>query len=127
MAILNVKRQPYDRPLSTVFGAPEKIFAQLLDDSDPIMSELQTIDYRYVRFFFHPLKDKFVVGNGWKDPTWTRVRALRAGIDGDEKDERERVFGANLIDIEQKSIPQLLVDEVRYPTQTIALDAHICA
>ncbi|KAI1131950.1 hypothetical protein F5Y10DRAFT_26423 [Nemania abortiva] len=116
MAILNVKHQPYERPLSTVFGAPEKIFAQLLeDDSDPIMNELQTFEYRYVRFFFHPLKDKFVVCNGWKDPTWTRVRMLRTGIDGDEKVERERVFGANLIDIEQKSIPQLLVDEVFHP------------
>jgi cation-transporting ATPase 13A3/4/5 len=118
MVILNVKRQPCDRPLSTVFGAPEKIFAQLLeDDADPIMSELQTLDYRYVRFFFHPLKDKFLVCNGWKDPSWTTVRGLRAGIDGVEKDERERVFGINLIDIEEKSIPQLLVDEVRYPTQ----------
>ncbi|KAI0459760.1 hypothetical protein F5B21DRAFT_511042 [Xylaria acuta] len=116
MVILNVKRQPYERPLSTVFGAPEKMFAQLLeDDGDPIMNELQTLDYRYVRFFFHPLKDKFLVCNGWKDPSWTSVRILRTGIDGDEKDERERVFGANMIDIEQKSIPQLLVDEVFHP------------
>lgn len=113
MAILDVKRQPYDRSLSTVFGAPEKMFAQLLeDDSDPIMNELQTLDYRYVRFYFHPLKDKFIACNGWKDPAWTRVRTLRTGIDGDEKDERERVFGPNLIDIEQKSITRLLVDEV---------------
>ncbi|TGJ86477.1 hypothetical protein E0Z10_g2299 [Xylaria hypoxylon] len=116
MATLNVKHQHYDRPLSTVFGAPEKMFAQFLeDDGDPIVSELRTLDYRYVRFFFHPLKDKFVVCNGWKDPNWIRVRDLRSGIDGDEKDERERVFGANIIDIEQKSIPQLLVDEVFHP------------
>lgn len=116
MAILDVKRQPYDRSLSTVFGAPEKMFAQLLeDDSDPIMNELQTLDYRYVRFYFHPLKDKFIACNGWKDPAWTRVRTLRTGIDGDEKDERERVFGPNLIDIEQKSITRLLVDEVFHP------------
>ncbi|KAI1166378.1 hypothetical protein F5B18DRAFT_607041 [Nemania serpens] len=116
MAILNVKRQPYQRPLSTVFGAPEKMFAQLFeDDSDPIVSELQTLEYRYVRFFYHPLKDKFVVCNGWKDPTWTNVRALRTGIDGDEKDQRARVFGTNIIDIEQKSAAQLLVDEVLHP------------
>ncbi|KAI0977328.1 hypothetical protein F4678DRAFT_468531 [Xylaria arbuscula] len=116
MATLDVKHRPYDRPLSTVFGAPEKLFAQLLeDDGDPIMSELQTLDYRYVRFFFHPLKDKFVVCNGWKDPSWTRVRDLRTGIDGDEKDQREHVFGANIIDIDQKSVPQLLVDEVFHP------------
>lgn len=114
MAILNVKRQPYQRPLSTVFGAPEKMFAQLLeDDGDPLVNELQTLEYRYVRFFYHPIKDKFVVCNGWKDPAWTNVRTLRTGIDGDEKDERARVFGTNIIDIEQKSALQLLVDEVR--------------
>jgi hypothetical protein len=49
---------------------------------------------------------------GWKDPAWTDVRSVRPGIDGDEKENRELVFGKNLIDIKQKSIPQLLVDEV---------------
>ena len=113
MAVLDVRCQPYDRPLSTVFGALEKVFAQLLaEDADPLLPELRVLTYRYVSFFFHPLKDKFVICNGWKDPTWTDVRSLRAGISGDEKNERERVFGSNLIDIEQKSIAQLLVDEV---------------
>jgi hypothetical protein len=65
-----------------------------------------------MRFCFHPLKDKFVLINGWKDPTWTDVKTVRAGIDGDEKEKRELVFGKNLIDIQEKSIPQLLVDEV---------------
>ncbi|KAI0019616.1 hypothetical protein F4780DRAFT_745751 [Xylariomycetidae sp. FL0641] len=116
MAVLSVDSQPYDRNLSTVFGTPEKMFAQLMEeDSDPILSELRVLNYRYVRFFFHPFMDKFVICNGWKDPSWTRVRALRAGIDGDEKEQRELVFGSNLIDIEQKSIPQLLVDEVFHP------------
>ncbi|KAI1462204.1 hypothetical protein F4805DRAFT_409700 [Annulohypoxylon moriforme] len=116
MAILNVNAQPYNRPLSTVFGAPEKIFAQLLEeDADPLLPELRVLNYRYVRFFYHPLKGKFVISNGWKDPTWKRVRALRVGIDGEEKDHRERVFGTNLIDIQQKSIPQLLIDEVFHP------------
>ncbi|KAI0167063.1 hypothetical protein GGR52DRAFT_556774 [Hypoxylon sp. FL1284] len=116
MAILDVHTQAYNRPLSTVFGAPEKIFLHLLEeDADPLLPELRVLNYRYVRFFYHPLKGKFVICNGWKDPAWTRVRTLRAGIDGDEKDYRESVFGTNLIDIEQKSIPQLLVDEVFHP------------
>ncbi|KAI0379960.1 hypothetical protein F5Y04DRAFT_282429 [Hypomontagnella monticulosa] len=116
MAILDVHSQPYNRPLSTVFGAPEKIFAQLLEeDADPLLPQLRVLNYRYVRFFYHPLKGKFVISSGWKDPAWSRVRVLRAGIDGEEKDHRERVFGTNLIDIEQKSIPQLLVDEVLHP------------
>lgn len=66
-----------------------------------------------MRFSFHPLKDKFMLCNSWKDPAWTDVKAIRAGIDGDEKESRELVFGKNMIDIKQKTIPQLLLDEVR--------------
>ena len=37
---------------------------------------------------------------------------MRAGLDADDRDSRERVFGNNLIDIKEKSVPQLLADEV---------------
>ena len=33
------------------------------------------------------------------------------GLDTDERYRREQVFGKNEIDIEQKSVPQLLIDE----------------
>jgi cation-transporting ATPase 13A3/4/5 len=65
-----------------------------------------------MRFCYHPLKDRFIQCNSWKDPTWIGVKSIRAGIDGEEKENRELVFGKNLIDIKQKSIPQLLLDEV---------------
>jgi cation-transporting P-type ATPase 13A2 len=58
------------------------------------------------------VKDKFVLFSGWRDPNWTDVRAIRSGLDSDEKSVREVVFGRNLIDIQQKSVVQLLVDEV---------------
>ena len=77
-----------------------------------MMVYLRFLDYRYIRFCFHPLKDKFVLRSNWKDPIWTDVRSIRVGLDSDERHKREQVFGANLIDIQQKSIPQLLVDEV---------------
>lgn len=108
--------QDYGRSLSTVFGTSEKRFVLAYDeDDDPVLDDLRILDYRYMRFVFHPLKDKFVLSNSWKDPTWTDVKTIRAGIDGDEKENRELVFGKNLIDIKQKTIPQLLVDEVRHP------------
>lgn len=119
MAILNVDCKPYGRALSTIFGHPSKKLvsnAYYLDiDDDPIVEELRVINYRYVRLFFHPLVDKFRVSNGWKDPLWTDVEAVREGIDSEEKSHRENVFGSNLIDIEQKSIFRLLVDEVFHP------------
>jgi len=97
-----------------VFGAPEKKYVFLYDeDNDPVLDELRILDYRYMRFAFHPIKDKFLLCNSWKDPAWTDVKSIRVGIDGDEKENRELVFGKNEIDIKQKTIPQLLMDEVR--------------
>ncbi|KAH8887480.1 hypothetical protein GQ53DRAFT_844334 [Thozetella sp. PMI_491] len=116
MAILEVDVKPYGRPLSTVFGPPRKSTSYPLDDDpDPILDELRTLNYRYVRLYLHPQADKFMICNGWRDPLWGDVRALRAGIDIDEKSHRDLVFGQNLIDIEQKSMFRLLVDEVFHP------------
>jgi cation-transporting ATPase 13A2 len=97
-----------------VFGVSEKKYALLYndDDDDPVLDDLRILDYRYMRFSFHPLKDRFILSNSWKDPAWTDVKSIRAGIDADEKENRELVFGKNLIDIKQKTVPQLLLDEV---------------
>lgn len=103
----------YGRALSTVFGPSNKEYYQSEFDPDPELDRLRLIDYRYVRFCFHPWKDRFVLCNGWQDPSWTSIRAIKSGLEGEEKAYRELVFGRNLIDIEQKSTFQLLVDEVR--------------
>lgn len=116
VAVQNVVKQSYGRSLSTVFGSYEKHAWQGYDeDDDPVIKELRCLDYRYIRFCFHPLKDKFVLGNTWKDPGWTDVQTLRTGLDSEEKQYRECVFGKNAIDIEQKSTSQLLVDEAFHP------------
>jgi cation-transporting P-type ATPase 13A2 len=113
MVVMTPNVQLYGRPLSTVFGQSNKVSEYDLDDmNDPIMDELRSLDYRYVRLCFHPLKDKFLLATGWKDPGWTDVYQVRSGLDADEKSVRETIFGNNLIDIEQKSVGTLLVDEV---------------
>jgi cation-transporting ATPase 13A3/4/5 len=111
--IHDTKNRTYGKALSTVFGLPDKHNSASFDDyDDPILENLQILDYRYMRFIFHPLKDQFVMSNSWKDPAWKNVKAIRGGIDGDEKDNRELVFGKNLIDIREKTVPELLLDEV---------------
>jgi cation-transporting ATPase 13A2 len=115
-AVQNVDRQTYGRSLSTVFGDSEKRrHGEWDEDDDPLIQELRCLDYRYIRFVYHPVKDKFVLANTWKDPAWTEVSALREGLDNDERDYRELVFGKNLIDIAEKTTGQLLVDEVFHP------------
>ncbi|KAH6640895.1 hypothetical protein F5144DRAFT_561975 [Chaetomium tenue] len=116
MAIVDVNSRPYGRSLSTIFGSPSKKGTYAMgEEQDPIIRDLRMIDYRYVRLFFHPIKDKLMLCTGWKDPLWSNVREIRAGIDSEEKTHRDVVFGDNLIDIEQKSWFRLLVDEVFHP------------
>lgn len=119
----------YGQSLSTIFGihekSPEAAF-DLDEDDDPVIPSLRCLDYRYIRFVYHPLHDKFLLNNGWKDPNWTDVKVVRSGIDMNEKEHRNLVFGANVIDIEEKSIMQLLIDEVRqYPLSRIVLVDYV--
>ncbi|KAJ5033498.1 uncharacterized protein L3040_008613 [Drepanopeziza brunnea f. sp. 'multigermtubi'] len=114
--VQDVESKEYGRPLSTIFSDPlSKYVISYDEDDDPIIENLRMLDYRYMRFSFNPLKDRFMLCNSWKDPAWTDVKAIRAGIDGDEKESRELVFGKNLIEIKQKTIPQLLMDEAFHP------------
>ena len=111
--MLNIEKRRYGQSLSTVFGVSEKAPARGPDeDDDPVLPYLRYLDYRYIRFCYHPLHDKFVLNNSWKDPTWTNVRKIRSGIEGEEKEYRSSVFGRNVIDIAEKSAMQLLIDEV---------------
>ncbi|KAF2639000.1 P-type ATPase-like protein [Massarina eburnea CBS 473.64] len=115
-AVQNVEAQSYGRSLSTVFGDEEKRHRLDYDEeADPVIKQLRILDYRYIRFCYHPVKDKFILANTWKDPSWTDVSKLREGLDSEERDYRQLVFGANAIDIAEKTISQLLVDEAFHP------------
>lgn len=113
-SVQEISKTPYGHAASTVFGTKgsEGYPLDYDEEDDPVMTYLRFLDYRYIRFCCHPSKDKFVLCSDWKDPSWTDVKSIRAGLDGDERQRRERVFGKNEIEIEQKSVPQLLVDEV---------------
>ena len=109
-----IRTEDYGHPLSTVFGTTEKEASSPYHyEDDPVMDSIRYLDYRYMRLLFHPNEDKFVLNDSWWDPTWTGAKELRVGLDLDERDVREQVFGKNMIEIQAKTIPQLLLDEVR--------------
>ena len=125
-SVHEVLSHEYGHPLSTVFGPPPKgISDGYIDDDDPIMQNLRVLDYRYMRLLYHPPEDKFVLNSNWTDPQWTNSKALREGLDSDERDIRDQVFGKNVLEIHQKSIPQLLMDEVSSDNQHLELAHHI--
>ncbi|PLB51778.1 hypothetical protein P170DRAFT_443914 [Aspergillus steynii IBT 23096] len=111
--VYKVNCQAYGRPLSTIFADSG---CQLYDEeNDPTVSFLRSIDYKYLRFFYHQIEDRFCLISGWKDPLWTNAKMMRMGLDADDRDSREQVFGKNLIDIHQKSAFELLLDEAFHP------------
>jgi len=108
-----ISADEYGYPLSSVFGRPSKEKLNgYRGDPDPELEVLRFLDYRYMRLIYHPVEDKFMLNNNWWDPQWTDVKALREGLDSDERDPRDQVFGRNMIEIREKTIPELLLDEV---------------
>lgn len=111
-----ISTEDYGHPMSSVFtrSGREKLNGYRYDE-DPELPRLRYLDYRYMRFLYHPIEDKFVLNNDWWDPQWTSVKALKEGLDSEERDPRDQVFGKNMIEIQQKTIPELLLDEVCRP------------
>jgi cation-transporting ATPase 13A3/4/5 len=112
-SICEILSQAYSRPLSTIFADSYRY--QYDEDSDPTVENLKYFDYRYLRFFYHPLEDKFLLISGWKDPSWVNAKSMRAGLDAEDRDSREQIFGLNAINIQQKPLFQLLIDEAFHP------------
>ncbi|KAI5285610.1 hypothetical protein KEM54_000434 [Ascosphaera aggregata] len=115
----SVLSQGYDLPLYTLFNCPSKVSPTSSPSSDDIyaadLSAIRYLDYRYVRFYYNPVEDGFYTNGDWKHPSWNNVKNLREGLNADDRDQRELVFGQNAIDIEQKSVGQILIEEVLHP------------
>ncbi|RMZ83621.1 hypothetical protein DV738_g928, partial [Chaetothyriales sp. CBS 135597] len=108
--------EEYGHAMSTVFNTLDREKHNgYRYAADPELKLLRFLDYRYMRLIYHPTEDKFVPNNDWWDPQWTGVKALRAGLDSEERERRSQVFGKNAIEVEEKSIGQLLVDEAFHP------------
>lgn len=84
-------------------------------DPDPAVPALRWVEYRYMKFIYHPGEDIFKTNLDWVDYNWSDPDAVFEGLDSDVHHERELVFGENIIDINEKTWFQLLVDEVLHP------------
>ncbi|GAA5846586.1 hypothetical protein JCM3766R1_007121 [Sporobolomyces carnicolor] len=80
----------------------------------PMIDEIKFIDYRYYRFMLHP-DGQFRMVRDWKDIGWRTVPSLRRGLATTDHVFRTSLFGSNAIEIEAKTIGQLLMDEVLHP------------
>ncbi|KAG7711194.1 hypothetical protein KL949_001750 [Ogataea haglerorum] len=114
---INVKRHWYNRSLSS-FLTKSKFDDKDdydLDDTDPLVPILISFEYRYMKFFYDPLEDIYKLANSWIDPKWCHFPESKAGLSEDLYQSRSLIFGENLIDIKDKSVFQLLTDEILHP------------
>ncbi|KAK9469609.1 hypothetical protein V1512DRAFT_269183 [Lipomyces arxii] len=112
----SITKKEYNYPMSSVFKLekdPNKPLSEL--EYDPLIPVLHYFDYRYMRLILHPGEGKFALNNDWRDTAWNDLHYIRNGLQSDTIEERALVFGENSIDIEDKTIVQLLVEEVLHP------------
>ncbi|VBB88437.1 Vacuolar protein with a possible role in sequestering heavy metals, putative [Yarrowia lipolytica] len=129
MEICDVHQARYNRALSTVFtlkpenaelatihsGEEVESSSFMENDPDPILPVLRSISYRYIAFIYDPIEDIFRTNAGWTDPDWREMSIVKEGLSYDSFEDRVLAFGHNVLDIKEKSIQQLLVDEVLHP------------
>ncbi|KAL5485211.1 hypothetical protein ACEPAI_7853 [Sanghuangporus weigelae] len=117
ISLYPIKIMEYPYPSSTVFTA--KNGANHIADSDgksfEILSALKVLDYRYLRFALDTKSGLFSPISDWRDPSWTGVPAVQRGLEDWQHDQRLKLFGPNIIDIEEKSTLSLLVEEIIHP------------
>jgi cation-transporting ATPase 13A2 len=116
------------RPLPSPI--PKQNGAAALEDT--MLENLRFLDYRYSRFALDPRTSLFRMltyvpslcvrsfmllfddtRSDWRDPSWTGVSAVQHGLRDNTRHQRFILFGRNGIDIQEKSIISLLIDEVR--------------
>ncbi|KAG0249555.1 hypothetical protein BG011_009135 [Mortierella polycephala] len=80
-----------------------------------MMHDMRYFDYQYIRFIYNPSVQTFMQNSHWKDPDWLRAASCERGIGRETHQERTMVFGLNIIDVQEKTVGQLLVQEVLHP------------
>ncbi|KAF8975084.1 hypothetical protein BGZ46_009440 [Entomortierella lignicola] len=111
----------YGGPISSVFSL-EQMENQDNDDDEytiagqaDVLQDMRYFDYQYIRFIYNPLSRTFMQNSQWKDPEWTSPAKCEHGLARETHQERSMVFGPNVIDVKEKTVGQLLVDEVLHP------------
>lgn len=59
--------------------------------------------------------DRTLTCSSWMDKNWFSLSTASAGVDRNSHTERQDIFGQNLIEINAKTTPQLLVEEILHP------------
>ncbi|KAF9177839.1 hypothetical protein BGZ51_000548 [Haplosporangium sp. Z 767] len=111
----------YGGPISSVFSPEQMTNVHGGDDgheesmSTGMLHDMRYFDYQYIRFIYNPVSHIFLRNSLWKDPEWSSAALCERGLGRETHQERSMVFGQNVIDVQEKTVGQLLVQEVLHP------------
>lgn len=122
----NVKRDWYNRPMSTLlpFSTPRmnevnnssaSINMHRTSDLNPILPILISFEYRYITFIYSPLEDIYKTNNNWADPDWVNLASVNRGLTKGVWEDRVLAFGKNHINLKVKTTSQVFFDEALHP------------
>lgn len=122
--IVAVKREWYNRPMSTVLpitkeladdNAADSSSSHHANGSNPNIPILISFDYRYITFIYSPLEDIFRSNNNWTDVNWVDLPSVYRGLTSGTCEDRTLAFGRNNINLKVKPTSQVLFDEALHP------------
>ncbi|QLG73601.1 hypothetical protein HG535_0F01110 [Zygotorulaspora mrakii] len=123
---IDVKRCWYNRPMSTLLPITPSRMAERCnrdmpnnlhrtDDENPSIPILISFEYRYITFIYSPVEDIFKTNNNWVDPDWVHLGSVTRGLSRNVWEDRVIAFGKNHINLNVKTVSQILFDEVLHP------------
>lgn len=127
LVIVNISKQRIEDRLSSflvltsekeeVEGDGQGKYDDVVDASehDPTITYMHSFTYRYIKFFYSPVEDMFRTNSNWYDNNWLSMKHTGDGVLQKLHSQRLAIFGENNIEIEEKSIFQLMMDEVLHP------------
>ncbi|KAF9298618.1 hypothetical protein BGZ74_009293 [Mortierella antarctica] len=117
MSIEPIFTKYYGGPMDSVFSLEQLSRADMdkgYEDTG-ILHDMRYFDFQYIRFIFSPLGQAFMQNSHWKDSAWTNISNCERGLAREQHQERMMVFGQNMIDVVEKTVGQLLVQEILHP------------
>lgn len=114
LSIVDIDKFKFGEPLSSFLVTTNDDDDSIVVD-DPMIPVIHSFKYRYLKFFYNPVEDLFKTNSNWYDPHWLNHKYLKDGISQSMQERRVAIFDENNIEIEEKSVVQLLMDEVLHP------------
>lgn len=84
-------------------------------NSSEALPVIRAFDYHHLKFVFHPDEEEFVTIRSWKPSEWSHNEKVLAGINENEASIRRVFVGINLLEIDNPSNLQLIINEALNP------------